>query len=287
MKHMIPLSSLEHPVAFHRVFARITGSATAGLFLSQAWYWTSTLPPDRDGWFYKTQKEWEAETTLSRREQETARTKLRSLGLIEEERRGIDPTLWFRIDTDALAESITTYVDLTSPDVGKRHQGCTVQPSPDVGKRHQVKSDSAITSIQRLRTETTAETSPESKRTTSQPYLLFESMCECLGQDATDVPPRAKSRQLAAAKALVEDGMTESDVPIMVRWLQSQTWITSGIDMPVMQKMHGKWVLNGKPATNVTAFPSGSRSTKTSRSLESLARVVAQREQQAMHAGRA
>lgn len=254
---MIPLDALERPIAFHRIFAKVAGSATAGLFLSQAWYWTKTLPEARDGWFYKTQKEWQEETTLTRREQETARTKLKAFGLIEEERRGIDPTLWFRLDPKALADLIVAECGAASPDGGNVHQGRTDRTAPDVGKRHQVKAESAITSLDREYVpESTAESSSTASTTT--PYLLFEMLCDGLGQDAAEVPPSAKGRQLKAAKSLIEDGLTEADLPRLVSWLQAQTWLTSGIDMPLLLKMHGKWVMNGKPDSapvNVSTFP--------------------------------
>mgnify|MGYP006871977853 CR=1 FL=1 len=38
--------------------------------LSQAWYWTQRLEPERDGWFYKSWQEWQAETSLGRRQQD-------------------------------------------------------------------------------------------------------------------------------------------------------------------------------------------------------------------------
>jgi hypothetical protein len=64
---------LQPPIAFHRVFVTLTGSATSGLFLSQAWYWTIHNRDDREGWFYKSREDWLAETGLTRYEQETAR----------------------------------------------------------------------------------------------------------------------------------------------------------------------------------------------------------------------
>ena len=51
-------------ITFHRVFVDITGSINAALMLSNAIYWTNRLPPERDGWFYKTKEEWEQETGL-------------------------------------------------------------------------------------------------------------------------------------------------------------------------------------------------------------------------------
>ena len=54
------------------------------------------------GWFYKTQKEIRDETGLTREEQETARRRLISAGVLEEDRRGVPAKLYFRVKADAL-----------------------------------------------------------------------------------------------------------------------------------------------------------------------------------------
>lgn len=101
---------LGHPVAFHAILARICDSATAGLMLSQALYW-SRIKEDGDGWFFKSQGQWEEETCLSRWEQETARKRLRNLGFWDEELRGVPATLYFRIDLEKLAQAIEQHVN--------------------------------------------------------------------------------------------------------------------------------------------------------------------------------
>lgn len=88
---------LDRPIAFNPAFKKITGSTVAALMLSQAWYW-SKRTSDEDGWFYKTQAEWEDETGLTRTEYETARRKLKDLGVMEEDLRGVPATLYYRID---------------------------------------------------------------------------------------------------------------------------------------------------------------------------------------------
>jgi hypothetical protein len=102
----IPVDALERPIAYQRSFRRITKSTVAAVFLSQAWYWTKTLPKDREGWFFKTQAEWEEETGLTRTEQETARRHLRDAELIEEKKEGLPAKLWFRISTPELIGSL-------------------------------------------------------------------------------------------------------------------------------------------------------------------------------------
>lgn len=98
-----------HPIAFHPDIARVSGGATAGLLLCQLLYWAGIVEdtkPEQDGWFYKTRDELVTETTLSRREQETARRHLRSLGYIQERRRGLPLKLWFRVNVDAVCRDL-------------------------------------------------------------------------------------------------------------------------------------------------------------------------------------
>jgi hypothetical protein len=96
---------LDRPIAFHRCFAALAGSALAGLMLSQAVYW-SKRTRDNDGWFWKTQQEWHDETFMTRSEQETARKKLRDNGLIEEELRGLPARTHYRVCLDVIKQAL-------------------------------------------------------------------------------------------------------------------------------------------------------------------------------------
>jgi hypothetical protein len=98
-------------VAFRVDLALAVGSTTAGLLLSQFWYWTNQPSVEaRDGWFWKTIAEIGDETGLSRPEQETARKRLRQLGLLEEDKRGVPMKLWFRLDKQRLIALLREYV---------------------------------------------------------------------------------------------------------------------------------------------------------------------------------
>jgi hypothetical protein len=95
------------PIAFHAALGRLAGGATAGLMLSQACFWSGNRETEkRDGWFYKTQEEWEEETCLTRREQETARKHLRSKGYLEEARRGVPAKLWYKVNYDKIWQDL-------------------------------------------------------------------------------------------------------------------------------------------------------------------------------------
>lgn len=66
-------------------------------------YWAQTeTVKNRDGWFYKVREEWTEETGLSRKEQESARKKLRDIGVVSEVRKGIPAKVYFKVNFDVL-----------------------------------------------------------------------------------------------------------------------------------------------------------------------------------------
>lgn len=98
---MTVIELLDRPVAYQRCFVRLGIGVTGALMLSQAVYW-SKRTDDKQGWFYKSQEEWEEETGLSRTEQETARKRLIKAGVMEEDRRGLPARLFYRVRTEEL-----------------------------------------------------------------------------------------------------------------------------------------------------------------------------------------
>jgi len=101
MKLSTFLRELGQPVAYYPKLAKITGSVLANLFLCQMYYWQGKQD-DPTGWIYKTQADIEAETGLSRTEQETARRLLRQRGLVKERYSGLPRRLEFWLDEDEL-----------------------------------------------------------------------------------------------------------------------------------------------------------------------------------------
>lgn len=99
----------DRPIAFHRILAEVAGSVNGGVFLSQAMYWSS-IKETNNGWFYKTAEDWEKETFLSRREQETVRRNLVKKKVLEEVKKGIPAKLYFRVNNSELLDAIQKIV---------------------------------------------------------------------------------------------------------------------------------------------------------------------------------
>lgn len=79
------------------------------------------------------------------------------------------------------------------------------------------------------------------------PFALFESMCEQTGVEPAEVSKADKNKNLAVAKRLAESGTTAKDVASITRWLKSQDWRTSGVDMFTVEKERMRWLTAGKP----------------------------------------
>lgn len=125
--NILPL--LDRPIAFQRSFIRLNIGVTAALFLSQMTYWTNRS--DDDGWVYKTQEEWEEETGLSRYEQEGARKKLRSIGVLLEKKKGVPARLFYKIDNDVLFQSlVAANKNAEKPHTGMRKTSKQVSEKP-------------------------------------------------------------------------------------------------------------------------------------------------------------
>jgi hypothetical protein len=152
------LEILDRPIAFQRSFVRLTGSINAALFLSQSMYWANRT--GEDGWFYKTQKDWEEETGLTRREQETARKILKEKGILEEKLCGVPATLNFRINRDKLR---TCLAESATP-------ACTKEPNTYGGKRQTISNS-----------ETTTETTTERGRFTPPTIEAIRDYCRTIG----------------------------------------------------------------------------------------------------------
>src|SRR5215207_1482202 len=75
--------------------------AQAGLFMSQLLFWDGK-GHDPDGWIYKSEKEWECETGLTRSAVRKARKILPKKGVLEEDKRGLPRCLYYRADLQAL-----------------------------------------------------------------------------------------------------------------------------------------------------------------------------------------
>ncbi|ECL1755995.1 hypothetical protein ACW3ST_004936 [Salmonella enterica subsp. salamae serovar 42:b:e,n,x,z15] len=126
------LQLVDRPIAFQRSFVRLGVGITGALLLSQIVYWQNRMEGQ---WFYKTQTDLEEETGLTRYEQEGARKKLVSCGVLEEAKRGIPAKLYFRVNQERLEELLLG--ENQHADMGKTNkQGCGISANSDAENQH-------------------------------------------------------------------------------------------------------------------------------------------------------
>lgn len=113
-------------IAFHPRLAVAFGGVNEALIFQQLAYW-SDKGNDPDGWIYKTRDELRDETTLTRTQQENARKRLRALGVIDEQRRGIPPYVWFRVNW----ERVFALIDQSAGNLPDERR----EPSPTTSRR--------------------------------------------------------------------------------------------------------------------------------------------------------
>ncbi|WP_416224553.1 DNA-binding protein [Acinetobacter sp. WCHAc060007] len=98
----------DQPIAFNKHYVFIGCGINGALMLSQLVYWTSRTR-NKDGWIYKTHEEWTLETGLTRREQDTARKTLKTLGFLVEKKVGVPCKLHFRVERENLYKALIKY----------------------------------------------------------------------------------------------------------------------------------------------------------------------------------
>lgn len=112
-------------VAYRPDFAEIGGGTDEGIFLSQLEYWTNKLRAQRgpswDGWLYNTVEEWQKQTGLTRRQQDTVKRNLFARGLIEYRRAGRSGVLHYRLNVGALL-CLLAQIGVSVPENAQKRQ---------------------------------------------------------------------------------------------------------------------------------------------------------------------
>jgi hypothetical protein len=129
IKDMLP----NRVVGYSPDLARMVGGATIGLFLSQLLF-LSDKGANPEGWVYKSEAEMGRETGLTKREQQTARRKLLSLGVITIMRGGFRNTYHFKVIWEKLYQVIAgiQWPQIVSTEKSERQQTVSTEPVQNV-----------------------------------------------------------------------------------------------------------------------------------------------------------
>ena len=212
---ILPL--LDRPIAFQRSFIRLDIGVTAALFLSQMVYWTNRS--DDDGWVYKTQEEWEEETGLTRYEQEGARKKLRALGVLLENKKGIPARLFYKVDNDALYQQLVS----ANKDAEKPHTGVRKTNKQASGKPANIHTENTTESMDPPYPhggESDEKILADAQKALDYYNAKTETRCR-------DVKPFL----VMLTPTTTRSAYTLSDLQLVIRWVLA-TWNRRGAGLP-------------------------------------------------------
>jgi len=110
-KLIAELTGQENIVAVPREFIKFTGDPATGIFLAQLIYWCDR-GSRKDGFIYKSHKEWEEEIGLERYYCKKARKKLEDMGILETKLKKANgaPTLHYRLKMDKFVDKFINHL---------------------------------------------------------------------------------------------------------------------------------------------------------------------------------
>ncbi|MFA5501644.1 MAG: hypothetical protein WC253_03295 [Sulfurovaceae bacterium] len=112
MKNLLQ-SLHQKPIAVYPLYIDVTGSATAGMLLSQLMYWFSTKDK-----IFKTNEELSKETRLTIDELKSAKKKIKTLDFIKISLEGIPAKTYYEINWDKYEKTLSTYAKAQEFTVG-------------------------------------------------------------------------------------------------------------------------------------------------------------------------
>jgi len=150
------ISGQQSMLVLPRLLIDITLHINSALLLSQLIYW-SDRTGERNGWIYKSHKDWQAELGLNRYFLDKARDRLIQLGLIEVKIKKANgsPTMHFRVKADALGKTLSLLLQAAEPEPGKTICRSSAKGNVKVRQKEMSKFSKSLT-------ETTTEITPQS-----------------------------------------------------------------------------------------------------------------------------
>lgn len=198
------MSGQENIVVVPKLFVKLTGDLTTAILLNQIVFY-SDKSKRKDGFFYKTYKEWEEEICLTERQVRYSTKKLIGYGYVETALKKANgaPTVHYKLDFDKLLDSI-----LTNCQNGNLH---IVGMEPD-------KMSESLTEIT---TETTTETTTEittlkdntssDQKERSKDCIPYEDIVSYLNEKVGKSFKHKTAKTRSLIKARFKDGFTIDD----------------------------------------------------------------------------
>jgi len=172
----------QRPISYYPINAKIMGSVTGGIALSQILYWFTAgkKPPTK---IYKTDAELQEETYLTNNEMRAVKKKLKALNFLTVSREGVPARTFYEIDWNAYNSSLVKFTNQECDDdssVKTDSTDCRNSPSK-ISEIHETITENTIQRISEsiVATEVDDEDlEPEKERT--KEWVEAEEVCKHL-----------------------------------------------------------------------------------------------------------
>jgi hypothetical protein len=224
VKDMLP----NRVVGYSPDLARVVGGATIGLFLNQLLF-LSDKGANPDGWVYKSEAEMGRETGLTKREQQTARRNLLSLGVIAIMRGGWKNTYHFKVIWEKLYQVIAGFQrpQNVSTEKAEQPQNVPTEPVQNVSTKPAQWQQNVSTKWKQNAATQYRENNTENKeteKTNRENQEIWDRLVEQLKKDL----PVGESEARLAGTALLEVTDTVARIgvlnPFAIPWLERRLY---------------------------------------------------------------
>jgi cytoskeletal protein RodZ len=224
-------------VGYSPDLARIVGGATIGLFLSQLLF-LSDKGANPEGWVYKSEQEMGKETGLTKREQQTARRKLLSLGVIAIMRGGWKNTYRFKVIWEKLYQVIAGIQrpQTVSTEKVERTQTVPTEPGQNVATQPAQGQQNVSTKWKQTAVTHNRENNTENKETEKTDRENQETWEKTVEQVKHDLPLGETEARLAGTTLLA---VTETAATILVPNRFAVPWFERRLYGQIAKAMKG------------------------------------------------
>lgn len=235
----------QRPVAYYPAYAKLMGSVSGGVFLSQILYWWSTSGRE----FFKTDAELMQETSLTAHEIRAAKHKVKQLGCVVIKAKGSPPLTHYTVDAEKFFALLKTLPPAPEVNLVNSTKSICRKSQNQACENHKIECVNFAKTYKEQASEIpeiTTETTPERK----EEGAVVENSTPCAVSDmppAEMAPPASEkkpSKPKPAPTPWPEEDRAFAD------WLATQqilTLITPPTDFDWWCDM--SYVINGLPST--------------------------------------
>ena len=230
-----PILHLEKPIAFYPQLAKALGGIEEAIFIQQLYYW-SDKSKNKEGWIYKSKKEWEDETTLTKYQQDRIVKKLKNKKIIEVKLKGVPATLHYKLNIQMLQKAITRCWETRQLDIGKVDNSYMVTENTTENTHYGEPSSPGLSSKKEKKDSNTTPSSSQevfnsdewinNAKTDKKRHIRISAwyMIEKEMSFPTKTAAQTYLRRLVSpAKALTE--YSNEQIMETADWLNKQKWI--------------------------------------------------------------